>query len=280
MQAMFYRDDGDGSFTCQLCPHYCRLSNNEAGFCGVRGVYEGRFLSLGYGRISSGAIDPIEKKPFYHYMPQTSTLSIGFYGCNMDCPFCQNSSISKTLNDGPRTSPKEILRRAEYLEQKIVAFTYNEPLTNYEFVLQTAKLTQEAGFINALVTNGYINKEPFAQLLPYFSAVNIDIKTFRDDIYRSVLHGSLNPVLETVKLAAENCHVEICALMAPGICTTDDVTGIAKFLAGINPALPLHVNRYYPSRYFAAEATPVGILEEARDSAKNYLKHVYIGNLG
>ncbi len=280
MEPKYYTVNEDGTFTCRLCPHKCVIENNKNGFCGVRGVRNGSFRSLAYGRIAAGAVDPIEKKPFYHYMPGATTLSVGFYGCNMNCPFCQNCSISRTYVEGPRTKPAEIVRRARNYEQRIIAYTYNEPTTNFEFVLEAAQLAKEEGLTNILVTNGFINQEPLRELLPYFSAINIDIKSSRPDIYRNPLCGDLLPVLAAVKTAASACHVEVCALMAPDICTVDDVRNIARFLAAINDRIPLHVNRYYPARYYIAEMTPLAQLEDAQREAQNYLKHVYIGNVG
>ncbi len=183
-------------------PHYCRLDDGEFGLCGVRRSVAGKLETYTYGRVSSIAVDPIEKKPLHTFMPGTDILSFGSVGCNFDCGFCQNCDISKTFDlDGryKEMTPGEIVGWALEHDVPGIAYTYNEPTVFYEMMLETAKLAKTEGLWNVIVTNGYINREPFLELAPYIDAMNIDVKTYEDQLYKEVCNGHLRPVIETVK---------------------------------------------------------------------------------
>lgn len=270
---------------CDLCPHACQLQEGQTGFCGVRTLKEGKPVSTTYGKISSMALDPVEKKPFRHFYPGAQILSIGSMGCNMRCPFCQNNEISMH-SDAPFVKlmqPQEIVDLALQLKQQGnigIAYTYNEPLINFEFVLDTCRLAHRYGLKNVIVTNGCIKEAKLSELLPYVDAMNIDIKAFREDGYRR-LQGDFKTVLRFVELASQRIHVEITSLMVPGI--HDDLKLIeqeAVWLASLNPEIPLHLTRFFPRYHMQQEAaTDKELLFHAVKVASKWLKHVYAGNI-
>ena len=221
-KALYWSAGQNNAVRCGLCPHRCNLHENASGICRVRENRGGALLASGYGRVSSVALDPIEKKPLYLYKPGKHVLSIGGYGCNLRCRFCQNFEISKEFGDNwkhaKRAVPDDVVSLALETVPKGnigVAYTYNEPLIGYEFLYDCARLIRDAGLSNILVTNGYINKEPLEELLPLIDAMNIDLKGFTDDFYES-LGGSLEAVKETIALSAKRCHVEVTTLVIPG----------------------------------------------------------------
>ena len=271
--------------TCRLCHHHCKLATGQVGFCRARQNQEGKIRSLSYGRITSAALDPIEKKPLCHFFPGSYILSVGSFGCNLVCPFCQNFSISQadaTIHTQEAT-PEELLRLALELKEKPpgnigVAFTYNEPLIGYEFVLDTAKLLREAGLKTVLVTNGLIEQEPLRELLPYIDALNIDLKAWNPDFYRSI-GGDLHSVQTNIALATKFSHVEVTTLVIPGKNdSVGEMEAEAKWLANISSDLPLHISRYFPRYRSAIPATPAEKIYELVETAKKYLRHVYSGN--
>ncbi|MSS19370.1 radical SAM protein [Pseudoramibacter porci] len=271
--------------TCTLCPHRCRLAPGETGYCRARTNRKGHVVPSGYGVLASMALDPIEKKPFARFMPGSKILSIGFYGCNMRCPFCQNYTISQTApnQNTHRISPRDVLAKAAALKESHgnigVAYTYNEPLINYEYVRDTARLIHRAGMINALVTNGQCADAVASELLPCFDAVNVDLKGFRPEIY-SACGGDLKTTQRFIALAAAHCHVEVTTLIVPGL--NDDPGDMAKeaaWLAAIDPDLPLHLTRYFPMYRAAKPPTPIAALHTLQDIAKKYLNCVFLGNV-
>ena len=271
--------------------HHCALMEGQYGRCRARKNVKGTVVCDNYGKVTALALDPIEKKPLRHFMPGSLILSVGSYGCNLSCPFCQNHDIS--MGDGMVTEYREITPEeltelaAAYREQKDaygrgnigVAFTYNEPLAGYEFVRDTAKLVRERGMKNVLVTNGTAELPVLEEILPFIDAMNIDLKGFTEDYYRK-LGGSLEAVKVFVRRAAEECHVELTTLIVPGENDSEEeMEREAEWIASVDPEIVLHVTRFFP-RYKMndREATDVETVYRLRDIAVKYLKNVYTGN--
>ncbi|MFA6669794.1 MAG: radical SAM protein, partial [Bacillota bacterium] len=208
-KALHYIRDGD-TVRCFLCPHGCVLKPGQTGRCSVRRNKGGVLYSLNYGKVTACNVDPIEKKPLYHFYPGSRILSVGSFGCNLKCGFCQNHAIAHGTPGTVFVSPEGLADRAASAEDNIgIAYTYNEPSIWYEYVLDTARIARERGLKNVLVTNGYIGIKALEQLLPFIDALNIDVKAFSDAYYDSICSGRLSPVLDTVKAAAGRCHVEV-----------------------------------------------------------------------
>jgi pyruvate formate lyase activating enzyme len=283
VEAQFYEKADDYRVKCLLCPHHCRLSEGQEGLCRVRTNREGTLYSLNYGEVASLALDPIEKKPLFHFHPGQLILSAGTFGCNLACAFCQNYSLAHYI---PQTSYLdtavlvEIARQAQPEGSVGVAFTYNEPSIWYEYVREAARKLKENGFKVVLVTNGYIEAQPLKELLPLVDAMNIDVKAFNDGFYRRHCRGKLAAVLETVERAAAATHVEITTLLIPGENDdSDEIKNLACWLAGLSPDIPLHLSRYHPAYKFDRAATPVSVLQAAQQLAAEYLHFVYLGNI-
>lgn len=284
-EALYYRTEEDRIY-CLLCPKGCRLSEGQTGLCGVRKVEDGKLWALNYGCLAAANCDPVEKKPLYHFYPGENILSIGTFGCNFHCSFCQNWSLARGDQSQcfDQITPEQVPQLLEHygpLSGKLgIAYTYNEPSVWFEFVLETAKTVHEKGYKNVLVTNGFINTKPLQELLPYIDAMNIDVKGFSDNFYNHYCRGELKPVIETVEQAVEQCHVEITCLLIPGL---NDSAGeqeeLARWLAGLSPDLVLHYSRYFPQYKLNLPATPVKILERSLDIARRYLHYVYPGNV-
>ena len=282
-QAMFWENAADGKIECGLCPHHCRIAEGKRGICGVREARAGKLLASGYGKISSANNDPIEKKPLYHFHPGTSIFSIGGWGCNFKCRFCQNWGISqKVVDSGDFFQPEKIIAAALDTKSAGIAYTYNEPLINIEFVAACARLAREAGLVNVLVTNGYIEREPAEFILPLVDALNIDIKGMEEKFYKEQCSASLKPVLEFSQQAVEaGRHVEITNLIIPGL---NDSEEQFKKLAGwirekLGEKTPLHLSAYHPEYKLDRPPTPPATLERAHDLCREKLTYVYIGNV-
>lgn len=269
---------------CDICPKNCVLKDGQKGFCGARACKDGAIVPLSYGYVTSLALDPIEKKPLNNFYPGTNILSLGSFGCNMRCNFCQNYSISMPdQNPGLRTlSPQELVKIARDLKHQGnigVAYTYNEPLTNYEYVLDCSRLVKDAGMKNVIVTNGQINDKPLAELLPFIDAANIDLKGFTSEYYKE-LGGDFETAKNTIETAADSCHVEVTMLIVPGKNDSpQQMESAAKWLSQINPEIPLHISRFFP-RYKLNDLppTPVSDIYALKETAQKHLKHVYTGN--
>ena len=291
--AMYWSGAEKGSVRCELCPHRCIIAEHATGICGVRGNRGGALIASGYGQVSSTALDPIEKKPLYMFHPGRYILSIGGYGCNLRCPFCQNYEISleygsvrqggKGSLDSPDAdiTPEDIAVLAAKTVPKGnigVAYTYNEPLINYEFLYDCAELVHDAGLLNVVVTNGYINEEPLRGLLPLIDAMNIDLKGFTNGFYERV-GGSLDAVKRTITESYAHCHIEITTLVIPGE-NENDIAELSKWLASIGADIPLHLTRFFP-RYKLADRQPTSreTIYRLRDTAKKYLYNVFTGNM-
>ena len=283
--------------SCEVCFRHCKIAEGEKGFCGVRGCRNGEIVPINYGRITSMALDPIEKKPLRRFHPGSRILSIGSYGCNLRCPFCQNDEISwsdrayRFETEAEVCTPEEIASTAEYYRKDGnigVAFTYNEPLIGYEFVLDTAKLVHERGMLTALVTNGTAEVGILDKLSPYIDAMNIDLKGFTDRYYRDVLGGSLDMVKAFIERAVQVCHVELTTLIIPGENDSDEeMRAISSYIAGlkneagevIGADIPLHISRFFPTFHMTdRKATDVKLIYHLADVAREKLKYVYEGN--
>jgi pyruvate formate lyase activating enzyme len=224
----------------------------------------------------------MEKKPLYHFYPAHTILSFGTYGCNLRCGFCQNWEIAHGSPSTVTVAPEAVvpMLTAQGPRCVAVAYTYSEPLVWYEFIYDTARLVKEAGFKNVLVTNGMINETPFRELLPYIDAVNIDVKSFRDEYYVKYCAGRLKPVLETVARARESCHVEVTTLIVTGLNDSEEELGeLAAWLGDLDPDIPLHFSRYFPNFELDLPPTPPQTLYRARELAQERLRYVYLGNI-
>ena len=270
---------------CELCFHHCDLSEGQTGFCRARACWDGAIVPLNYGKAVSLALDPIEKKPLRRFHPGNKILSVGSFGCNLRCPFCQNHEISMS-GDGelemvgvsPETLADKALKLRPYGNIG-VAYTYNEPLIGYEYVRDCAALIHERGMVNVLVTNGTIEEPPWRELLPYIDAANIDLKGFTPEWYRR-LGGDLETVKRSIVLAAERCHVEVTTLLVPGENDSEEeVRSLARWLASVDRNIPLHLSRFFP-RYRMTDKppTPVERVYHLADAAREYLSFVYTGN--
>ena len=281
-EARFYEKRDKEAVYCSLCPKGCTIKEGHTGFCRARENRNGALYVTNYGQCSACAVDPVEKKPLYHFYPAHTILSLGTFGCNLRCGFCQNWEIA---HGEPRTitlEPAQVvaMTRAQGPRCIGVAYTYSEPLVWYEFVYDTARLVKEAGFKNVLVTNGFINEEPLGELLPYIDALNVDVKSFRDDYYKKICKGRLAPVLRTVALAREKCHVEVTNLIVTGLNDTEaEIAELVDWLAGLDPDIPLHFSRYFPNFEMEQPPTPVETLYRAREIARRKLRYVYLGNV-
>ncbi len=287
-EALHYEKNESNQVTCRLCPHECRIPEGGSGICRVRSNRSGTLYAGSYGIVSAIAMDPVEKKPLYHFHPGKYLLSIGTMGCNFRCSFCQNYQIAQS---GPEAfsqrgntddaSPHYLLSLCRQEENCVgIAYTYNEPNTWYEYVLDTARLIKEKGYKNVLVTNGYIQEKPLLELLPLTDAMNIDVKGFTEGYYRSLCGGSLEPVKRTVELAAKQCHVEVTTLIIPGKNDNEEeLSAQCRWLASVRPDIPLHLSRYFPRYRMHEAATPAETLKRLKEKAGHYLEYVYIGNL-
>lgn len=281
--AQFFNRDPDGHFRCGLCPHHCRLTAGQDGLCRVRGIRDGIPRALGYGVISAAHVDPVEKKPLYHFYPGEPIYSIGGWGCNLACFFCQNWSISQVCPAGnDRVTPAQVIRATQANRCRMLAFTYNEPVIGFEFVRDTAQLARAAGIQTVLVTNGYIEPEPAADLLPWIDALNVDVKSMEDEFYRRHCRGSLAPVLAFCGQAVkQGCHVEITNLIIPTLNDRPElIRHLARWMATeLGPAVPLHLSAYHPDYECQLPPTSAAVLLEAVRVAREAVRYVYAGNL-
>ena len=274
------------SATCGVCFHHCALEEGQVGFCRARINRGGRVVPINYGKLTSLALDPIEKKPLRRFRPGSLILSVGSFGCNLRCPFCQNYEISMLGEEAVPTmelSPEELVRRAEGLrgEGNIgLAYTYNEPLVGWEYVRDCAALVHAAGMVNVLVTNGTVEEGPWRELLPLLDAANIDLKCFTPEGYRR-LGGDLESVKRSIALAVEaGVHVEVTTLLVPGENDSpEEIRTLAGWLAALDPGIPLHLSRFFP-RYHMTDRPPTDVMEVYRlaDLAREHLSCVYTGN--
>jgi len=282
-EALYYDNLESGKVKCRLCPHNCTIEEGKFGICKTRTAQGCKLYTTIYGEVSAIAMDPIEKKPLYHFFPGSSILSIGTVGCSFKCQFCQNYHISQNPNyPTDFYSPEEIAELALNKSSIGVAYTYSEPLIWYEYVYDTGIEARKRGLKNVFVTNGYINQEPLLELLKYADAFNIDLKSFNKDFYRKIIGGKLEPVLETIKEISRHPEIdlEVTTLVIPGYNDSDkEMDEITDFLASLNKDIPYHLSAYYPAYKFKAPPTPVETLERLKEIAEKKLNYVYLGNV-
>lgn len=282
MKEALYWEKIDGAVHCLLCPHDCKIVNGVTGVCGVRRNIDGRLYTLVYGEATSVSLDPIEKKPLYHYHPGENILSLGTKGCNFKCPFCQNWEISQDQEaQTQKITSQWVIDKTKECKSFGIAYTYNEPFIWYEFVLETAKLAKGEGLENVLVTNGYVNPNPLEEMLPFIDAMNIDLKSIDDEFYRRYCKGTLEPVLHTIKRSVKACHVELTNLVIPGLNDSEEdfIRLVDWIYNNAGAEVPLHFSRYFPCYKLDQPATPKETLERACRIAKKKLKNVYLGNI-
>lgn len=268
---------------CGVCFHHCKLREGRPGYCGTRMLREGQNVSLNYGELTGLALDPIEKKPLARFHPGSKILSLGSWGCNMRCPWCQNDSISRGRTRCVRVTPEMLIERALDLRTSGnigIAYTYNEPLIMPEFIRDTAFPAHEAGLSNVLVTNGMSDPDILRGLLPAIDALNIDLKTIRGEQYNKI-GGDLQTVLENIQQSAQCAHVELTTLIVPGFNDDEaEMEELAVTIAKIDPEITLHVTRFFPAGEMrSAQPTPVRTVYRLAEIARNFLRHVFVGNV-
>jgi len=271
---------------CLTCPHGCIIPAGEVGKCRVRKNLDGELFLLNYGQVTVAALDPIAKKPLKRYLPGKKVFSLGTFGCNLACSFCQNWQLAQQEQAkiaATYFSPENAVAKAKELlplDNVGIAYTYSEPLMWFEYVYDTAKLARESGLKNILVTNGYINPQPLKELLPYLDAVNLDVKAFTPGFYQEMCQGQLEPVRNSAKLFAENCHLEITTLLITGYNDSpEEIRELAQWLARIDRKIPLHLTRYFPSYKLNVPPTAQKSMQRAKEVAEKYLDYVFLGNI-
>lgn len=282
---------------CKVCFRKCDIKEGGKGFCGARTCLGGQVIPSNYGKVTSLALDPIEKKPLNRFHPGSYVISVGSYGCNLSCPFCQNHDISwprnlKRMEDSAEYLAPETLAElaVKYRSQGNIglAFTYNEPLVGWEYVRDTARLVHERGMLNVMVTNGTASLQILGEIIPYMDAMNIDLKGFTDRYYEKVLGGSRRMTMDFITEAVKHCHVELTTLIVPGENDSEDeIREMTEWIAGLRDAegntvgtgIPLHISRFFPRFNMTdREATDVGLIYSLADTAREKLKYVYTGN--
>jgi pyruvate formate lyase activating enzyme len=289
-EAMLYKKmDGDKVF-CFLCSHHCRISEGKFGICNVRENRGGTLYTYSYGKLIAQNVDPVEKKPLYHFFPGSSSFSIAAIGCNFQCGFCQNWQISqvkeaKTLGFYPEeVNPEDVVNRAKQRGSKSISYTYTEPTIFFEYAYEISQLAKKEGLFNIFVTNGFMTEEMIQAIHPYLDGANIDLKSFRDDYYKRICRGRLPPVLKSIETMKKlDIWIEVTTLIVPGQNDSEEeLKKIAHFLAELDPSIPWHISRFYPQyKMEETESTPLEILNRANEIGKNAgLHYVYLGNVG
>ncbi len=276
---------------CDTCNHRCVIKVGEKGICGVRENIKGTLYALNYGKTISIAIDPIEKKPLYHFMPGTKSYSLAAVGCNLSCGWCQNWQISQLQNNqkidikavGDSVSPLEHVENAIKYDCPSIAYTYTEPTIFLEYALDIMKIAQEKGIKNIWVTNGYMTRETLDLILPYLDAVNIDLKAWDNDKYLKYCGARVKPILDNIKyLKEKNIHQEITTLVIPGVNDDEDqLRNIANFIAEVDPSIPWHISRFHPAwKMMDTPITPTISLKLAEEIGLEVgLKNIHFGNI-
>jgi pyruvate formate lyase activating enzyme len=288
--ALLYKEAGDNKVDCYLCAHRCRISEGKYGVCRVRKNEGGELYSMVYGDVIAANMDPIEKKPLYHFLPGTLSYSIATVGCNFRCGFCQNWQISQVAGeDIPRSGakrmmPEEIVNQAMRMDSASVSYTYTEPTIFFEYAYETAKLATEKGIRNVFVTNGYMTAEALEMIKPYLDAANVDLKYFKDESYRKICKARLRPVLDSIKKMKDlGIWVEVTTLIVPGENDSDEeLESIAEFLVSIDAYMPWHISRFFPNyNYPSVAPTPLDTINKTMKIGEQAgLKFIYPGNIG
>jgi pyruvate formate lyase activating enzyme len=287
-EATLYEPAEEGKVLCRLCAHRCLIAESKFGVCSVRQNQGGKLMTLVYAEVIAVHIDPIEKKPLFHFLPGTTSFSMATAGCNFRCGFCQNWQISqagkkKGALGGEALSPEDAVGLAKARGCRSISYTYTEPTIFFEYAGDTARLARAHGLSNVFVTNGYMTAEALEAARGWLDAANVDLKSFREETYHRVCGGHLQPVLDSIVLMKElGMWVEVTTLVVPGMNDGDDeLAEIAGFLAGVDADLPWHVSRFHPDyRYTDAPATPLATLERALELGKKAgLRYIYLGNV-
>ncbi len=287
-EAMLYKRAGDSIVHCHLCSHRCKILPDKFGVCGVRQNIDGKLYTFVYGDIIASHVDPIEKKPLYHFLPGSSSYSIATIGCNFKCPFCQNWEISQlTKRDsnvsGSEIKPVDIIKDAKSSGCRSISYTYTEPTIFFEYAYDVAMLAKGQGLFNNFVTNGYMTIEALETISPYLDAANVDLKGFSERFYSALCHAHLSPVLESIKTMKRlGIWVEVTTLVIPGENDSgEELKGIAEFIAGIDKDIPWHISRFHPEyKHLDSGPTPVETLKKARAiGEKAGLRYIYLGNV-
>jgi pyruvate formate lyase activating enzyme len=282
-EALFYKMLDGQRVACLLCPNACVISEGNAGDCLARRNIEGKLLSVSYGQVTSFGVDPVEKKPLYHFYPGHDIVSFGSFGCNLHCLNCQNYRISQFVAPSVSLTPEALYLRASEESRSIgIAATYNEPTVNFEYVMELFRINRKNGGKNVLVTNGYLNPEPWALLLDWTDAVNLDIKSYEDDFYARVCRGKIKPILSNLDtlLSRSEVHAELTWLLIEGENDAPELlSAFAAHVASLRPETPLHISRYYPNYKMNTPETRPEALFAAQKTALQHLPYVYVGNL-
>ncbi|HTZ11080.1 MAG TPA: AmmeMemoRadiSam system radical SAM enzyme [Candidatus Margulisiibacteriota bacterium] len=287
-EALLYDKEDGNSVRCYLCSHHCKIADGDFGFCAVRQNKGGILYAHSYGRVIAAHVDPIEKKPLYHFLPGSRSFSIATIGCNFRCGFCQNWEISQRsfaredISENALIEPEEIV--AEALKNKClsISYTYTEPTIFFEYALDISKLAEEKGLRNTFITNGYMTREALKVIKPYLDAANVDLKFFREDSYRKICSASLKPVLDSIRYMKDmGVWVEITTLVVPGKNDSEEeLGGIVGFIAGVDKDIPWHISRFHPDYKFTGyNSTPEGTLKRAQELGRAAgLTYIYVGN--
>jgi pyruvate formate lyase activating enzyme len=288
-EALLYEKSADNQVHCFLCAHRCRIAPDGFGICGVRQNIKGELFTHTYGKLIAAHVDPIEKKPLYHFLPGTPSYSVATAGCNFRCGFCQNWEISQlSVRDGtiPRTReyrPEEIVSSAEHTGCASIAYTYTEPTVYFELAYETAQLARQQGLKNVFVTNGFMTAQAIEMIAPYLDAANIDLKYGNAQSYKTICGGDLQPVLDSIRLMRTlGIWVEVTTLVVPGSNDSDEeLGGIADFLASVDKDLPWHISRFFPQYKFnETKPTPEETLKKAEQCGRRAgLRYIYTGNI-
>ena len=282
MNPRFFETADEDKIQCRLCPNNCLIAPGKFGVCRVRYNNEGSLELPFYGRLSAVAIDPIEKKPLYHFYPGASILSVGFVGCSFHCPFCQNHHIAHdTSYPTEAVLPEQLIELCRQRGSFGVAYTYSEPIVHLEYVLDSAALARKKGLKNVLVSNGYINPEAAEQLLDLMDAANIDFKSWNPDFYTKEIGGKVEEIKRFIEQAHEKISLEVTTLVIPTKNDSpEEIEAIARFLAALNPQIPYHLSAYYPQYKYTIPPTPPATLRILAEVARKHLNYVYLGNVG
>lgn len=287
-----FLENEDDKIRCLLCPHRCLIKEGQSSRCLSRKNMGGKLYSLNYGKVLGAALDPIEKKPLYRFYPSTYIFSVGTFGCNFDCLFCQNHSLvhsvpieekteKKPNNYRDEVSPEELIEAVLKTPSIGIAFTYNEPTVWYEYIKDVLPLAKEKDLKTVLVTNGFIEEEPLHKILPMVDAMNIDLKSFSPQFYTKVCKGKIEPVINTIKRASSQIHVEVTCLVIEGYNSGDDeIDALSQMLSKIRPDIPLHISAFYPA-YKMRDKPPTRpeTIKHLCKTAQRNLKYVYPGNI-
>lgn len=287
-EAMYYTELSENKVKCELCANNCVIQDSSVGFCKVRRNIGGKLYSLNYGKIVALMVDPIEKKPLYHFYPGSKTLSVAMQGCNFNCQFCQNHSISQINSPldikGEELKPEDIIKIAKAKNVKIISYTYTEPTIFYEYMLELSMLAKSEGMKNIMVTNGFMNEGPLKEIVGFIDAFNVDLKSFRGPSYENLIGGRLDVVLGNLEIISQSdAWLEITTLLIPDFNDTkEEIEDIARYIAHLGKDIPWHVSKYFPNYKMKTtnKETPLDTLAVAYGiGSKAGLNYVYVGNI-